>query len=212
MENNDKEKYLQQIADIKNIMESNSRFLTLSGLSGIWAGATALCAAAVVIILFPNINEAITYGDTLFRRDEQSNFVFLFTLACLTLVVALIGGYAFTAYKAKKYNQKIWNATTKKITVELFFILAAGGLFCLCQMYYGIYFLTAPTTLLFYGIGLFTISKYTVRDIRYLAVCITALGLINAFFLNTGIFFWAIGFGVLHIFYGTIMYFKYDRN
>lgn len=211
MEDQDKEKYLQQISDIKTIMESNSRFLTLSGLSGIWAGATALLASAAVLLLFPDVQEAITYGD-LGSRNEQNNFIVLILIACFTLAVAILGGYSFTAYKAKKQNQKIWNATSKKITLELFFILAIGGLFCLCQMYYGIYFLTAPTTLLFYGIGLFCISKYTVRDIRYLAICMTILGLVNAFFLNAGILFWAFGFGVLHIIYGAMMYYKYDSK
>ena len=211
MEKIEKEKYLQQIADIKSIMESNSKFITLSGISGIWAGITALVAAFIVIYFFPDINETVSYrGENILNRE--SNEIMLFVIASLTLVVAIAGGYVFTAIKAQKLNHTLWNATSKKITIELFFILATGGIFCLIQMYNGIYFLTAPTTLLFYGIGLFSISKYTERDIKYLAVSLCILGLLNTLFLNFGILFWAIGFGFMHIIYGSIMYFKYDRN
>ena len=211
MENIDKEKYLQQITDIKSIMESNSKFITLSGISGIWAGLTALVAALIVICFFPDVNESILYINES-NRIGENNVSMLIAIASLTLVVAIVGGYVFTAIKAQKLNHTLWNATSKKITVELFFILAIGGIFCLIQMYNGIYFLTAPTTLLFYGIGLFSISKYTERDIKYLAVSLCILGLLNTLFLNFGILFWAIGFGFMHIIYGSIMYFKYDRN
>ena len=211
MENIDKEKYLQQITDIKSIMESNSKFITLSGISGIWAGITALVAALIVICFFPDVNESILYINES-NRIGENNVSMLIAIASLTLVVAIVGGYVFTAIKAQKLNHTLWNATSKKITVELFFILAIGGIFCLIQMYNGIYFLTAPTTLLFYGIGLFSISKYTERDIKYLAVSLCILGLLNTLFLNFGILFWAIGFGFMHIIYGSIMYFKYDRN
>jgi len=39
-----------------------------------------------------------------------------------------------------------------------------------------------------------------------------ALGLISLFLTGYNLLVWALGFGVLHIVYGTLMYFKYDRN
>ena len=211
MENIEKEKYLQQIDDIKHIMESNAKFLSLSGISGIWAGFVALLASFIVLCYFPDINEAVSYISEN-NHNGVNNVAMLLVIAIFTLIASLVGGYVFTSIKAQKLNHTLWNATTRKITFELFFILATGGIFCLIQMYNGIYFLTAPTTLLFYGIGLFSISKYTVRDIKYLAILMCLLGLANTLFLNAGILFWTFGFGVLHIIYGTSMYYKYDRN
>lgn len=70
----------------------------------------------------------------------------------------------------------------------------------------------APTCLIFYGIGLYIISRYTVRDIKILSICMIILGLLNAYYIYSGILFWFIGFGILHIVYGITMYLKYDRK
>ena len=72
--------------------------------------------------------------------------------------------------------------------------------------------LVAPATLVFYGLALLNASKYTFNDIKYLGVFEIILGLISAYYIGRGLLFWAIGFGVLHILYGTLMYFKYERN
>ena len=78
-------------------------------------------------------------------------------------------------------------------------------------MYHGGYFLLPSIMLVFYGLALINASKYTLEDIRHLGYCEIVLGLLSAWFIGYGLLFWAIGFGVLHIVYGTIMYFKYDR-
>jgi hypothetical protein len=48
-------------------------------------------------------------------------------------------------------------------------------------------------------------------EIRYLGFTEIALGLISALYPGYGLIFWTIGFGLLHIIYGTIMYNKYDK-
>ena len=53
------------------------------------------------------------------------------------------------------------------------------------------------------------------NDIKYLALCQMILGTIAIFTLDnpeSGFILWTAGFGVMHIVYGTIMYFKYDRK
>ncbi|MBT1700273.1 hypothetical protein KK083_25525, partial [Fulvivirgaceae bacterium PWU4] len=51
----------------------------------------------------------------------------------------------------------------------------------------------------------------TYDEIRYLGYCEITLGLIAALFPGYGLLAWAMGFGVLHIVYGAIMYNKYDK-
>jgi hypothetical protein len=54
-------------------------------------------------------------------------------------------------------------------------------------------------------------SHYTFTDVKYLGISEIILGLIAALWPGYGLIFWVIGFGVLHIVYGSVMYLKYDR-
>ena len=55
-------------------------------------------------------------------------------------------------------------------------------------------------------------SKYTLRDVRYLGITVVILGLLSAAVYGYALEFWALGFGLCHIIYGSIMHFKYDRK
>ena len=74
------------------------------------------------------------------------------------------------------------------------------------------YALIAPATLIFYGLACVNAGKYTFRDVSYLGITMTTIGLTATAFQGFGLYFWALGFGVCHIIYGTIMHFKYDRK
>jgi len=216
MEVSEKEKYLQQINTIKTLMESNAKFLSLSGLSGVWAGSVALIGCiATSIFMKDNFILSNTWNQILAQNNNfveaNSNARTLFFIACVILFFAVIGGFIFTFLKVKKLGENLWNSVSKKMLVELFSILSIGGIFCIIQLKQHQYAYVIATTLLFYGLALFHISKYTVRDIQYLSFFLILLGLLNTYFNNYGVLFWCIGFGVLHIFYGTAMYLKYDR-
>ncbi len=216
MEVSEKEKYLQQISTIKTLMESNSKFLSLSGLSGVWAGGVALVGCgATAFYMKDNFFLTNTWNAILAENNNpvytNSNAVVLFIIACIILIFAVIGGFVFTLLKVKQQGDTLWNSVSKKMLVELFSILTVGGVFCIIQLQQHQYLYLISTTLLFYGLALYHISKYTVRDIQYLSFFLILLGLLNTYFNNYGVLFWCIGFGVLHIVYGTAMYLKYDR-
>ena len=132
--------------------------------------------------------------------------------ALLVLGLSLGVGFFFTQRKAKKAGLKVWDKTAKLMLVNLFIPLLAGGAFCLIMLHHGVVPFVAPATLVFYGLALLNASKYTFNDIRYLGISEIVLGLIALYFIDYGLLFWAIGFGVLHIIYGTAMYFKYERE
>ncbi|MCA4900498.1 MAG: hypothetical protein ING88_17115, partial [Cytophagales bacterium] len=48
-------------------------------------------------------------------------------------------------------------------------------------------------------------------EVRYLGYCELVVGVFAALFPGYGLYFWAVGFGLLHILYGSLMYTKYDR-
>ena len=201
---NDKEKHLQDLAQIRSMMERSSRFLSLSGLSGIFAGIYALIGAFVAFkmlglhIASTALKPYLLRGNIQGPEDFDLSFVFI---PCVILIAALGTGYFFTWRNAQKHDQKIWTKTSWLMLVNLFIPLAVGGLFSLIMIYHQIYFLLAASTLIFYGLALINASKYTLDEIRYLGISEIVIGLLAAFFIDYGLLFWAIGFGVLHIFY-----------
>ncbi|WP_264563844.1 hypothetical protein [Flavobacterium sp. N3904] len=199
------DKYLQDISDIKNMMNKSSQFISLSGLAGIMAGAYALIGAYIAHKLIQNNNNyIITLESTTFKLILLTAFVVLF----LSITTASL----LTFKKAKKEGETVWNATTKRLLTNFLIPLVTGGIFGLLLLRNGSYGLIAPVTLIFYGLSCVNASKYTFRDVRYLGITIIILGLISTELSGYALEFWALGFGICHIIYGSMMYFKYDRN
>lgn len=201
---------LETLTEIRDLMQRSSKFLSLSGLSGIFAGIVALGGALVAYLRLKT--DALSYDGmsdvSELTRGEMMRFVLLD--GTIVLVLALIFGVFFTIRKAKKSGQSVWNSASKRLVISLMIPLVTGGIFCLAMFYRGILWVSFPATLIFYGLALLNASKYTVRDVEYLGICEVILGLISLFMTGYNLLVWALGFGVLHIVYGTYMYFKYD--
>jgi len=201
------QKHQEDLAHIRSMMERSSRFISLSGLSGVFAGLSALIGGLYVYQLFKaNGLEYFNGEHKLYSVDLVSE---LFLTAFIILVFALTFGIFFTIRKSRKYDLPIWTSATKKMLLNLAIPLVTGGIFCLALLYHEIYVLIAPVTLLFYGLSLVNAEKYTFSDVKYLGFCQLILGCISLFYLGYGLIFWIIGFGILHILYGLIMFKKY---
>lgn len=210
-----REKHLQDLSEIRSLMERSSRFISLSGLSGISAGISALLGAAAIYWYFditPFVHKAYYARSGWTPKLDLEPMVFLSIVAGLVLLFALAGGVYFTTKKARKKGQPIWNKLSQKLLLNLLIPLVTGGLFCLALIKQGQFGLIAPATLIFYGLALVNGGKYTLTDIHYLGLSEIGLGLLALFYYGYGLEFWAIGFGVLHIVYGIVMYQKYERN
>lgn len=203
----DSKNYHEDLSHIRSMMERSSRFISLSGLSGVVAGLAALIGAGYVYFVFRR--EGIDYFEgerNLFRPALVKEIA---VIGVVILLVALFSGYIFTANKSRKKGLKIWDGTTKRLLVTFIVPLLAGGIFCLALLFHHLFVWIAPTTLIFYGLALVSAERYTLTDVKYLGYCQIILGLFSLFFLGWGLFFWAVGFGVLHIVYGLIMHKKY---
>ena len=195
--------YLKDISEIKNLMNKSSRFISLSGLSGILAGIYALIGAAVTYYL------VIEYSNGTLFLD---GWVFETILLILFLVAffSAATGILLTTRKAKKNGENIWDNSSKRLLFNFIIPLAAGGLYTLIILSQGKYGQTGGLMLIFYGLALISASKYSIGDIRYLGFIQIILGLIAAVYPGYGFWLWVIGFGFMHIIYGTWMHFKYD--
>lgn len=206
--------HLDALQDIRKIMDKSTRFISLSGLSGIAAGVIAIIGAWVASIQL-DVPFLVQQTSELYHTRKLSNELdvisFVIIDALLVLIGAIASGLFFTIRKSKKNKQSIWSSSSKRMLIHLLIPLMAGGLFSLILVYHGMFALIAPAMLLFYGMALINASKFTLHDIKYLGLLEIILGLFSAFFLGFGLLFWTLGFGVLHIVYGSIMYFKYEK-
>lgn len=196
-------------------MERSSRFLSLSGLSGVFIGLYAL-AGAVATGWYVNLHdfEITSYYNPVLHPESESYLPFLnffIGVSLIVLFLSLLTGYIFTKRLTKKQGLNLWDNSAKRLLVNLLLPLITGGLFCLILLHHNYIALVAPAMLIFYGLSLLNASKYTHDDIRCLGVIELILGLISAIYTGYGLLFWAFGFGVLHIIYGITMYFKYER-
>jgi hypothetical protein len=192
---------IEDLKEIRNLMEKSSRFLSLSGMSGIIAGIAALLGAAYAWWFISNI-EMLNYA--------VNPILILFIDALVIFIIALFAGVYFSWRKAIKQGVPFWGKTSKRLLINFLIPLVTGGIFCLFLIYHGYYLMIIPATLIFYGLALVNASKFTYADTYYFGLSEIILGLLASFFNGYGIWFWGIGFGVLHILYGIVIYFKYD--
>lgn len=202
---------LEDIKDIRRIMERSSRFISLSGLSGVSAGICALIGTYAGYRILDNY-----YGSYnsrgIFSGDDFSLLKLkMLAVAGTTFIVAFISSYYLTWRKARRQGLPLWDHTSRRLAWNMIIPLVSGGAFILGMLRYDAWLFVSPACLLFYGLALVNASKYTLSDIRYLGYCEIVLGLVNMLFPGYGLWFWAAGFGVLHIVYGTLMWMKYER-
>lgn len=204
----DKNQYQEDLSHIRSMMERSSRFISLSGLSGVFIGLTALVGAIYVYFLFQK--NRIDYFDGYAKVYSTGLILELIFTALVILVVALFFGAFFTIRKSRKKNLPIWTTSTQQLLINFSLPLAVGGLFSAGLLYHGKYVFLSSVTLIFYGLALIFAEKYTYSELKYLGICEIVLGILSLFFLGWGLLFWALGFGVLHIVYGVLMYKKYE--
>ncbi|PRX12246.1 hypothetical protein LY02_02657 [Nonlabens ulvanivorans] len=209
-----KDKVLDDLKEIRSIMDKSTRFISLSGMSGVMAGFYALIGSIVGYFVIENARER-GYTDTLdsllSTPWERNPSLQILVIAGIVLFMAVVTAFFLTKIKAAKYKQKIWNKQSIRLVVNFLAPLTIGGLFTLALLQYGLLFLVAPAMLVFYGIACMNAAKYTLGTVKYLGLSCAILGLINTQFIGYGLYFWAAGFGLCHIIYGAVMYYKYDR-
>jgi hypothetical protein len=213
----DQNHHLNTLQDIKQMMERSSRFISLSGLSGIAAGACAIVGAwfanSVIEENRASVSNMKSIGSNntnVSIRDWMGND--LVQIAAATFVAALVFSFIFTYLRSKKTNIPIWGSQARRLLINVMIPMVAGAIYLFELMQNQAYGLIAPGCLIFYGLAVLNASKYTLPETRYLGYGEILLGIINLWFIGDGIYFWALGFGILHIVYGTAMWWKYERS
>jgi hypothetical protein len=191
--------YSSDIKTIKRIMEESSRFLSLSGLSGIIAGLLAV--SGWIIAQFVILRE---------NQDISVVKLHLIVLALTVLILALAGGFYFSIRKAGSKGQKIWTPVSRRLLLNLLIPLVSGAFFIIILYMDNLFQLIVPSMLIFYGLALVNAGKFTYSEVFYLGLLELLIGFLASIFQGNPLLFWVLGFGCLHIIYGIVMYRKYQ--
>lgn len=194
-----------EISSIRTLMERSTKFISLSGLSGVLAGIYALIGAGIAykLLYLDRIEQYVNRTDAIMQ---------LFFVAVIVLILSVSTGIWLTIRKARRKGRSVWNQSSSLLLKSGALPLLTGGCFVLLLFIQGHFGIIAPGCLIFYGLALVAASQYTYGDVRWLGLSEIALGLLATVLPGYGLYFWALGFGVLHILYGSVMYFKYDRE
>jgi len=206
---NSKEQNLDTLNEIRSIMDRSSRFISLSGWSGIVAGSAALVGAWMAK---QKINSY--YQESYGRPDACPSCLRndLLLIASVVFIAAFSAAVFFTYMKSRKDGIAIWGNSAKRLMWNTMLPMIAGGLLLWRMMELKQYELIAPASLIFYGLALVNGSKFTLGEVRFLGYAIIATGIFNLWAIGYGLECWAFGFGLLHIVYGIAMWWKYERK
>jgi hypothetical protein len=201
--------YIRDIAEIRSMMERSSKFLSLSGWAGIMAGIYALAGAYIAYAVLDFNPDAISAAAP---SEGLPAGLLQVVLLALAILILAIGTAIFLSWKkAGARGEKAWNATSRRLLTSMAVPLTAGGILILILFSKGLIGLIAPLMLLFYGLALYNAGKFTFPEVKFLGMIQIGLGLLSAWFIEYGLLFWAVGFGVLHIVYGIYLHFRYER-
>ena len=190
-------------------MERSTKFISLSGLSGVMAGIYALIGGYIGYCIVDQ-----KYNNTIIKDSYENNALIyqqVFLIALVVLVLSVLTGILLTIRQAKKKGDNYWNPVSKRLLVSMTIPLITGGLFIIILLLRANYDIIASACLVFYGLSLVSGSQFTFTDVKWLGFCEIALGLLALLIPEYGFWFWITGFGLLHIIYGSVMHFKYNR-
>ena len=203
----------EDLQTIREIMERSSKFLSLSGLAGIFAGLCALVGAAIAWFIVLDSGN-ICFDEYMYGSDGSNGPTLRSYLALVSLLVlglALMGAFYFSQRKARKAGLQFWTNSSRRILIHLLIPLFAGGFFILILLLQQNFVLVASAMLIFYGLALVNAGKFTFSELHYLGLTEIGLGILAGLFVHHGLLFWTIGFGLMHLFYGAVMYYRHER-
>ena len=177
-------------------MEKSSKFISISGFAAIMAGIYASIGASI-IVLTPSLTDTLEP---------------MIIVAAAVLAASAITACILSYNKSKRMRQKFFSKLAYRALWNFSLPMLTGGILCISILCHGYYGIVSSITLLFYGLTLVNVSKFTYSNIAWLGYAFICLGIIDSFWEGHSLLFWTIGFGGFHILYGILFYIHYERK
>ncbi len=202
MEKNDA---LNTLHEIRDLMEKSSRFRSISGWSLVTVGLLAsVVSAGAWLLLLPHPQLSWLpegWGGMLINSPHRT------MIACGCALALLVVSFAVVSYGSyltiRRQREFVFDQTIRRPLFHFCVPMLVGGMLCLAMLMQGHYGLTSTLMLVFYGLALLNASHYTHPTIALLGYCELVLGVADCFVSTHAILFWFLGFGLLHIVFGT---------
>lgn len=163
-----KDKALESVNEIKELMEKSSKFISISGLAAIMAGVYALAGTYIATCL-------VTPDTTLITALKLMIIVAILVLAAATVTAGIL-----SYNKSKKLRQKFFSKLTYRALWNFSLPMLTGGALCISLLLHGYYDILSSVMLLFYGLTLVNVSKFTYANIAWLGYAFICLGVIDS--------------------------------
>jgi len=199
-----KDKHIEDLRAIHNLMERSSIFVNLSGIGAIIVGLCALAGSWFA--------HRILWQYSLAPYTLTELKLSLLTLAAIVFFSALGIYVLFVWLRSRQLKAKFWNATARKISINFGVPFLSGSLVVFHLLTNDYISMVAPVSIIVYGIAVFCASHNSFVESRLLAVLEIALGVVALWFPGQGLWFWMVGFGLLHILYGIVFWFNHERK
>jgi hypothetical protein len=101
--------HLETLTEIRSMMERSTRFISLNGLSGVFAGVFALIGAVAAYMYLQTGGSKQLYYENAILQDGSVNisfYLFIFLDAFLVLFASLAVAISLSIRKAKKKDSK----------------------------------------------------------------------------------------------------------
>ena len=160
----DKDKALESVFEIKELMEKSSKFISVSGIAAILAGIYALAGAYIATQV---ITSDMYLSDTL---------KLMAIIAMAVLAAAAVTAGILSYCKSQKMGQKFFSRLTYRALWNFSLPMLTGGVLCISILMHEYYDILASVMLLFYGLALVNVSKFTYSSIVWVRLCFHLFG------------------------------------
>lgn len=195
--------YLEDLAEIRLMMQRSSKFLSLSGWAGIMAGLYAFMGAYMAYMLYD-----FRPSDILYQAPNTDKLILL---SAIILIASIGTAMLLSRQRAQKKGETAWNNTSRRMLLAMAVPLLIGGLLLLVLLSYQLAAFLIPVSLVFYGLALFNAGHFTFREVQMLGICQSVLGVLALIFVSYSVLIWALGFGLMNMAYGIYIHLKYER-
>ena len=205
------EEQLEALRDIRNMMQYSKKFDHISGKAGIVVGSLALVIVASTYWLLEISPLTPHYYNYLYAESGKHNNVWwqLMGLYSFLLLVATWMGYHFAIKNAVQNGSDSFATPLRHLLRSTLYPLLSGGAVCLVLLYHQQEAWLAPLSLIFYGLAMVQAGQHSFSSLVILGIALILTGLFSAVFLPYALIGWAIGFGLLHIIFGSYIYYRY---
>jgi hypothetical protein len=185
------------------LKKEQQTFLTLKGGTGIAIGIIGIFGSYFIRFLLNNYTNGNSWVSLM-----PINFLEYMILGVVLIMFfsALLISYFRTKKRMKKRGQRFWTSAMR-YNLLIFSIPLLILIPIIAYLYNeGQVMVTPGLSMFAYGLALINLSRFRIRSYFLMGLAMLFLGILGLLFIPFSILFWGLGFGLLHLLYGSFLH------